>query len=52
MNADGVLLQPKAEPGDVRFVDVNADGVLDDADRTYIGKGVPDWSFGITLSAE
>lgn len=52
VNADGVLLQPKAEPGDVRFVDVNADGVLDDADRTYIGKGVPDWSFGITLSAE
>ena len=33
-------------------MDVNKDGILDDADRTYIGKGVPDWSFGITLSAE
>ena len=52
VNADGALLQPKAEPGDVRFVDVNGDGTLNDADRTYIGKGIPDWSFGITLSAE
>lgn len=35
VNADGALLQPKAEPGDVRFVDVNKDGILDDADRMY-----------------
>ena len=52
VNQDGALIQPKAAPGDVRFVDVNGDGVLNDADRTYIGKGVPDWAFGINLSAE
>jgi len=52
VNNEGGLLQPNAAPGDVRFVDFNGDGVLDDADRTYIGKGVPDWNFGITLSAE
>lgn len=52
VNADGELLQSSALPGDVRFVDYNNDGVLDDNDRTKIGKGMPDWTFGFTLSAE
>jgi TonB-linked SusC/RagA family outer membrane protein len=51
-NAEGNLIQPKAAPGDVRFVDINGDGILNDADRTYIGKGIPDWTFGINFSAE
>ncbi len=49
VNSKGELLQPKAQPGDVRFVNTNGDDVIDDADRTYIGKGMPDWSFGINL---
>ena len=49
VNADGTLLQPKAEPGDIRFVDTNKDGVLNDADRTYIGKGMPDWTYGLNF---
>ena len=52
VNKDGVLLQPKAEPGDIRFVDTNEDGILNDADRTYIGKGMPDWTFGLNLGFE
>ena len=52
VNSEGALLQPKAEPGDVRFVDFNNDGILDDADRTYIGKGMPDWTFGFNLGFE
>ena len=46
------LIQPDARPGYVRFVDVNGDGAIDDADRTKIGKGTPDWTFGATLHAE
>ena len=34
------------------FEDVNGDGVIEDADRTYIGKGIPDFTYGITLSLE
>ncbi|MDD4256438.1 MAG: TonB-dependent receptor [Bacteroidales bacterium] len=45
-------IQPKAQPGDVRFVDMNNDGVINDDDRTYIGKGMPDWSFGLNLGFE
>lgn len=41
-----------AMPGDVRFVDIDGNNVIDDKDRTEIGKGTPDWSFGFTLNAE
>lgn len=51
VNERGEKIQPHAEPGDVIFVDMNGDGVLDDADRTKIGKGTPDWTYGINLSA-
>ena len=49
-NAEGKLLQPKAVPGDVRFVDVDGNGLIDADDRTDIGKGMPDWTFGLNLS--
>ena len=48
---DGQLIQPNARPGFVRFVDVNGDGAIDDNDRTKIGKGTPDWTFGFTFNA-
>ena len=51
-NASGNLLQPAAQPGDVRFVDTNNDGKINDDDRTKIGKGMPDWTYGITFAAE
>ena len=52
VNKDGNLLQPNAQPGDVRFLDVDGDGDIDDDDRTYIGKGTPDWSFGLNVGFE
>jgi len=52
VNKDGNLLQPNAKPGDVRFVDYNGDGVITDDDRTCIGKGTPDFIWGINLSAD
>jgi TonB-dependent starch-binding outer membrane protein SusC len=49
--ADGKLLQPKAQPGDFRFQDVNKDGILDTDDRTNIGDPTPNWTFGFNLTA-
>lgn len=52
VNADGGMIQPDAVAGDVRFVDVDGDGAITAADRTKIGKGMPDWTFGLTYGLE
>ncbi len=39
------------KPGDVRFVDQNGDGVIDDQDRVYLGNPNPKVVFGINGSA-
>lgn len=36
-------------PGDIRFRDVNGDGVIDINDRTIIGNPTPDFYYGINL---
>ena len=41
-----------AQPGDLRFVDVNGDGELNADDRTYIGDPIPDATMGINLHFE
>lgn len=51
-NADGQMIQPDAVPGDFRFVDINGDGKIDGNDQTNIGKGTPDWTFGLNFNAE
>jgi TonB-linked SusC/RagA family outer membrane protein len=40
------------QPGDFRFVDTNNDGKITSDDRTNIGNGVPDWTFGLNFDAE
>lgn len=52
VNGEGARLQPTAKPGDVRFVDHNGDGTISDDDKTKIGKGAPDWTYGLTLGAD
>lgn len=47
---DGKLIQPNAVPGDVRFVDLDGNGSIDDKDKTNIGKGTPDWTFGLNFN--
>lgn len=39
------------KPGDLKFVDVNGDGVVNDDDKTEIGSPQPDVTMGITLGA-
>ena len=52
VNKDGDLIQPNAQPGDFRWKDINGDGVINDSDRTKLGKGIPDWTFGLTITMD
>jgi len=38
-------------PGDVRFRDLNGDGIVDDKDRKVIGSFLPDFTYGLNLTA-
>jgi len=51
-NSKGGLIQPAAKPGDVKFIDLNSDGVIDGNDRTYLGSATPDFLFGVNGSIE
>ncbi|UCE68567.1 MAG: TonB-dependent receptor [Flavobacteriaceae bacterium] len=42
--------QPNAGPGDLRFVDINGDGVIDNDDRTDIGNPIPDATMGLNIA--
>lgn len=44
-----LALGANASPGDIRFVDVNGDGVINTQDRTNIGDPIPDAVMGFNL---
>jgi TonB-linked SusC/RagA family outer membrane protein len=52
---DGNYLYARQEtgtaPGDIKFKDLNNDGIINDLDRTIIGKPLPDMIYGLNFSA-
>ncbi len=44
--------QTGAQPGDIRFVDMNKDGLITSADQTKIGDPFPDFTLGWNLNLE
>lgn len=51
VNKDGELLQPNAKPGDIRFVDVDNSGNIDDEDKVYCGTAIPKFEANLNLGA-
>lgn len=49
-NAEGKIIMPDAVPGDLRFVDANGDGTIDDNDKGMIGDPNPDITFGLSAT--
>lgn len=45
-----IALGAEAQPGDIRFKDVNGDGVLNSSDRTNLGNPIPDVIMGFNFS--
>lgn len=49
---DNTAIQPNAELGDVKYIDQNGDGVIDDDDRVKLGSGTPDFTYGFNANFE
>ena len=50
-NPAGTLIQPNAQPGDLKWVDTDLDGIITDKDKTFLGSNLPKYTFGLTLNA-
>jgi TonB-linked SusC/RagA family outer membrane protein len=48
----GNKIQPGAQPGDVRYVDLNNDGVIDATDKTNIGDPNPHLTYGFSIALD
>jgi TonB-linked SusC/RagA family outer membrane protein len=49
-DVDNHATQNNASPGDLRFVDINKDGIIDIKDKTYIGDPIADVTMGLNFS--
>lgn len=41
--------QALTAPGDIKFKDLNKDGVINETDQTIIGKTIPDFTYGLNI---
>jgi TonB-linked SusC/RagA family outer membrane protein len=46
---DSVATLDGAQAGDIRFVDINGDGIIDDLDKTDLGNPIPEATFGMNI---
>ncbi len=51
IDKNGKLIQPDAKPGDVKYVDLNGDGVINNDDRQFVGSPWPKFQGGLQFSA-
>jgi TonB-linked SusC/RagA family outer membrane protein len=51
VSKNGQKIQPNARPGDVRYVDANGDGVIDNNDRQFSGSPWPTLQTGAQFNA-
>jgi len=42
----------KTAPGDIRFKDLNGDGIINETDQTYIGNPTPSFTYGFTSQVQ
>ncbi|RLD83650.1 MAG: SusC/RagA family TonB-linked outer membrane protein, partial [Bacteroidetes bacterium] len=52
VGSDGLPYFENQRPGDVKFVDQNNDGVIDNEDKVMLGSPLPDFELGFQLNVE
>ena len=43
------VLQANPQPGDVKYYDVNHDGLINESDKVNLGNGMPDFTYGFSI---
>ncbi|WP_221418058.1 SusC/RagA family TonB-linked outer membrane protein [Fulvivirga kasyanovii] len=51
-SAEGDLIQPNAQPGDVIYVDRDGNGVINNDDKTMVGDPNPDYTFSLSFGLD
>lgn len=49
---NGILQGETVKPGDVKYVDVDKNGVIDNTDKVDLGCGLPDFTFGFNIALD
>ncbi len=49
-SSNGTVIQPNAQAGDLKFIDQNGDGKIDDSDRIYMGNAFPKVTYGFSAN--
>jgi TonB-linked SusC/RagA family outer membrane protein len=50
-NPDGKVIQPAAKAGDIRFIDLDGNGEINNDDRDFVGSPWPDLQTGVQFNA-
>lgn len=51
-SSNGTVIQPTARAGDIRYADLNDDGLINDDDRYVAGSPIPELETGFSLNAD
>ena len=51
-NSKGQMIMPDARAGDVKFVNMNDDNIINELDKVMIGDPNPDYTFGLNAGAD
>lgn len=51
VNKAGVKIQPNAKPGDIKYIDLNGDGTINNDDRQFVGSPWPKFQGGLQFNA-
>jgi len=52
VDKNGNMIQPNAQPGDIRYVDADGNGQITDGDRVYCGSPWPKLQLGVNMTVE
>jgi TonB-linked SusC/RagA family outer membrane protein len=52
VGANNRKIQPQAKPGDIKFIDTDSSGSIDDGDRVNVGSPYPEFTMGLNLTLE